>query len=1115
MTRLRLILRSAAYYRRAHLGVLAGTLLAGAVLTGALLVGDSVKYSLAQTALLRLGGITCAVSTGSRFFTPGLADRLAAARGARAAPALLLRGVVLRQGGNAGEEERQVNNVQVIGMGQNFAGPGPAPSRGGAAVNAKLAAQLGVGPGDRISLRVEKPSLLPRDAPLSSRRGDDTARGALRVESVMPDSRLGRFSLAANQAAPFNLFVDLDWLQETAGLMGKANLLVTREKSLTVEQLDAGLVKAWQIGDAGLTIREAGSHGFLQLESERIFMDPAVSRAALGAVAPGSPPVGCLTYLVNSISVVGESNRPAAPYSFVMAQTPSADRRLSVAPADMADDEIILNRWLADRLGAETDAMVSVAYYELTPANMLAERCRDFKLRGVVERAEIERERELGPRFPGLTDADRCADWDIGMPLEQDKVADKANEEYWNQYRATPKAFVTLKAGQDMWANRFGDLTAVRYPAEAWQADALRDQLRQRIDPAGIGLSFQPVGALAYRAVSEAIDFGGLFLGMSFFLIAAALMLTGLLFAFGVQQRSAEIGLLLAVGYVPAMVRRLLLAEGCVVAALGSIAGAALGTLYTRALLWGLGTCWKGAVAGTAIQYHAEPMTAWMGAALGFLCAVAALLLAIHRQVRKPARALLAGDDCEPVEKAGAAGLIRRRAGFYLSLAGVAGALAIVARAAIAGAQDVAPAFFMAGALLLASGLGLFRELLARLGAGGGTLTVRSLGRRHAGRRRGRSLAAAALLACGCFIVFAVSSTQEDPAAGGDARSSGAGGFALYGEATLPVQDDPGSPAGRRKLKLDLDPELAGVGIVPLKVRDGDDAGCLNLNRAQAPRLLGVDPRAMSARGAFRAVRGSDPWQLLEATLPDGCVPGLAGDLNTAQWGLKMKTGPARGGTLVYRDERGEEFKVRLVGSLPVRLSVFQGAVLLKTADFTAKYPSESGYRAFLADAPPGASRGVGDILARRLGKSGIDLVPSVQRLKEFSAVESTYRAMFLALGGLGLLLGSIGMGVVAMRNIAERRGELALLRAVGYSPGQVRRVVLAEHRLLLGAGLAVGIVASLVAMWPGLRAPGIRIPYPAMALLACGIAVFQLAWIGLCVRLALRPPPLHALRDE
>jgi len=99
------------------------------------------------------------------------------------------------------------------------------------------------------------------------------------------------------------------------------------------------------------------------------------------------------------------------------------------------------------------------------------------------------------------------------------------------------------------------------------------------------------------------------------------------------------------------------------------------------------------------------------------------------------------------------------------------------------------------------------------------------------------------------------------------ARSSGSGtgGFAFFGESTLPISND--------------------LGGVRLRVRDGDDASCLNLNRAQSPRLLGVDPNAMSARKAFLAKE--DVWQLLKQELPNGAVPALTGDADTLMWGLE------------------------------------------------------------------------------------------------------------------------------------------------------------------------------------------------------------------------------------
>ena len=88
-------------------------------------------------------------------------------------------------------------------------------------------------------------------------------------------------------------------------------------------------------------------------------------------------------------------------------------------------------------------------------------------------------------------------------------------------------------------------------------------------------------------------------------------------------------------------------------------------------------------------------------------------------------------------------------------------------------------------------------------------------------------------------------------------RDSGTGGFALIGESTMPVVQDLNTKAGREFYGLNAE-QLAGVNVVPLRVREGDVASCLNLNRAQKPRLLGVKPELLAGRFTF-AERGQGP----------------------------------------------------------------------------------------------------------------------------------------------------------------------------------------------------------------------------------------------------------------
>ncbi len=142
-------------------------------------------------------------------------------------------------------------------------------------------------------------------------------------------------------------------------------------------------------------------------------------------------------------------------------------------------------------------------------------------------------------------------------------------------------------------------------------------------------------------------------------------------------------------------------------------------------------------------------------------------------------------------------------------------------------------------------------------------------------------------------------------------------------------------------------------------------------------------------------------------------------------------------------------------------------------------------------------------------------LTPTSERLAAFNTVENTYLSIFAMLGGMGLLLGSVGLGVVVLRNVLERRGELALLRAVGFRVRALHWLVFSEHALLLALGLTVGVVSALVAVVPALRTPGTETPVVSLALTLAAVLVSGFLWTWGATALALRGPLLKALRNE
>ncbi|HPD14678.1 MAG TPA: ABC transporter permease [Planctomycetota bacterium] len=1144
-----LILRSLGHYWRTHAGVVLGALVSTAVLVGALAVGDSVRYTLRATALARLGGIEAALDAGSRFFEERLATdvekrlRTSPQERAMVAPVLRLRGVAANSDGTA-----RANNVQVLGADSRFwalAGSEGEPGiidapveagsvKGGPAdglfLNERLAAQLGVREGDDVLLRMDNPSMLSRDAPLVPTE-DATVAMRLAVAGIVSDAQGGRFGLQANQVAPHNAFVPLRLLQKRVGQAGRANLLLVGGAAgpTPPAAADAALKASCTLADLGLELRELPAQGVAELRTDRIFLDPATGAAAAKAF-PNA--LGVLTYFVNELRIEGRW----VPYSMVAALGPLSEAGAPppFLPPDLSEKEVVLSDWLARDTQAKLGDELLVTYYAVGPNRKLVEQTARFRIRAVAPMEGLAGDRDLMPNYPGLADIDNCRDWRPGIPIDLKRIR-KADEDYWAKHRGTPKAFISLAAGRKIWGNRFGDLTAIRIPAPPPRAQLERTLLAS-LDPADFGLAFRPVREEALRASTQALDFGQLFLGLSFFLIAAAVLLMGLLFVFGIEQRAEQVGLLLALGFTPRQVRRLMLAEGAILAVVGGVAGTFGGTLYTRGVVGALAGVWRGAVAGSAIRYHAATVTLLLGGCSGIVVAIAAMWLALRRQARRAPRELLAGAGVTLA----APKLKRRRLAPWLAAVAIAGALAIVAAMGARRDQAAAMGLFGAGALLLVGGLALSHAALAVRRTVSPAKRLGTLGWRNATRRRGRSLAVVGLLACASFLVFAVGANRKDPLADAARRSSGTGGFAFYGETALPVFEDLNTLEGRKAYGLD-DAVMKGVSVVPLRVREGDDASCLNLNRAQAPRLLGVRSEDLQSRGAFTLLKwlptrsDEDGWELLHVRLQDGVVAAI-GDEATVTWGL----GKGVGDMVEYTDGRGRPFRVLIAGI--IANSILQGNLLIAEDEFIRLFPADEGYRAFLVDCPmperPGQEirkiaalraaepharviSGLGHMdavnaeLSRCLEDVGLELMPAYRRLAEFGAVENTYLSIFQALGGLAMLLGSVGLGVVVLRNVMERRNELALLRAVGFRKRALVWLVLAEHWGLLALGLVAGTVSAVIAVLPALRSPGADVPYLSLGATLVVVAASGLLWTWLAAAAALRGPLLNALRNE
>src|SRR6185437_74328 len=268
---------------------------------------------------------------------------------------------------------------------------------------------------------------------------------------------------------------------------------------------------------------------------------------------------------------------------------------------ELGDDEILLNRWAADDFAAQGVKLkpgdpVRLTYFEPESTHgKVVESMKAFKLKAVVAMDGPSADRDFTPELQGVTDQESLANWDPPFPYDSTRVRstppNDQDEKYWDDYRATPKAFISLVTGRKLWGSRFGQTTSIRIPASKDDSRTdLAADLREALVPkqAELGFAFRPVKRQGLAASAGTTPFDVLFLSFSFFVIAAAVMLVMLLFRLGAEQRAREIGILLAVGLKLRQVRGILLAEGFFVAALGAAAGVAVGVGYAWMMLAGL-----------------------------------------------------------------------------------------------------------------------------------------------------------------------------------------------------------------------------------------------------------------------------------------------------------------------------------------------------------------------------------------------------------------------------------------------------------------------------------------------------------------------------------------------
>jgi len=1077
MSQFKFILKSAWFYRKLNLTIILGIALSTAILVGALIIGDSVRYSLQQITIQRLGKTSQVVTAGERLFGQHLAMDLATKTGVETTALLRTNGLGVVNGG-----EMRLNQLAVWGVDSVLGKFANHPEAfvlhdNQVAINENMVSLTGLKVGDEFLLRLNKLNTFPANTPFVSEK-EATLSFRVIVARVLKSDELGNLNLKNIQSAPRNVFINLHWLNRQMGLQHKANVLLVAP-GFTDTELANKLKNSWTLDDLSLTIRENQTLNYTELISDRVFVEPKVEQFCLNKI-PGSQAV--FSYFINEFTLNGKQS----PYSFV-----SSDPNLS-------GNQMEVSKWLADDLKINLHDTVRISYFEVGPLRRLVLKDTSLVVNRIYGLSGEKADQNLMPVIPGLSDAGNCRDWKTGVPVDLKKIRPQ-DEAYWKQYKGTPKAFVSLKTAQKLWKNRFGQSTAIRIPG--LKKDSFEKLLLAGLSPAQLGFEVKNVKHDGLAAASGGTDFGGLFVGLSFFVLFASVMLAFLLFRLYLGFRKTEIGTLTALGFSFPAIRKLFVAEASIFILAGILLGIPFSILYNRLILQAINTIWVDIVRTSIVNIHIRPVSLIMGSLIIAAMSITAVWLILTRFLKNEAIAL---------QRKNISGKAKSRQwslGLGLSL--LTFSFFLLFSLGFRSGEINPEMFFISGFCLLPGLILLFDFWMRRLSIPeiNNHFSLRTLLLKRIAVERRRNVMMVSFLSVGVFLVVSTGLNRKDLTTHADLPSSGTGGYDYFVETTMPILFDANTPKGKDELNIPQDAE-----VVQFQSQAGDDASCLNLNRISRPRIIACNPEAFDRRSAFSfATRTNDldaqhPWLTLNKTLSEDVIPAIT-DQTVIQWGLMKKIGD----TLLYKTEEGKDLKLKLVGGLAN--SVFQGNVLIAADHFNRVFPSVSGSNLFLIDTKDTTS--IVRDLKTGMRNYGPEISRTTDRLLLFYTIENTYLNIFLMLGALGLLIGTLGLGILIFRITFEQIPEYALLLSLGFRKSAISRIVMNEKLFLMIVSVSIGLIPAILSGLPTL----ISSLYTNLWLWLPGISVLVILsgtiFSLIAIRMAFKRDLVKGLREE
>jgi len=1081
-----IVRRSISYYLKGAVYQVVIIILLTAVITGSLMTGKSVRNSLKQTSFEKLGNTGILISSGIRYFDPALVDRMASETGVKCTGLLEIDGYCQRF--TTGQTAPRVKIYAVENDFFSFQGNEEIKiEKGDVAVNEQLASYLGLKKGDELMIRFNTISDIPSDAPFSP-GNDVTASVVLKTGNILKSENSGNFSLGISQITPLNIFINRADLTDANGKIPKINrLLFNNQKNISVKDIYSTLHNLLKPEDTGLSLRLIPKTGGYEIISDRIFIDQS-QVDEISKLSISSFPV--ITYLANSMV---HGNR-ATPYSFVSALDPSLYQGVPVG------NGIVINEWLAEDLNAGEGDTLKVSWYSPDPLNRLKEEKMDFIVRQVVKMQGLWSDSLLMPEFPGIAGSESCTDWDAGVEIKMDLIRRK-DEDYWNKFGGTPKAFINYEKGKELWAGNFGPATSIRFNKDVTENE-IRDKLKGLIDPYKSGFIIADLPQESIKAANEGVDFSTLFLSLGFFIILSALILLVLVVSTFYESKKDEVTTLFSIGFKNREIEKLLFLESGITAVVGAVLGALAGGLFNLIIIKALNSVWQGAVQTNTLISSFDPLSLVIGFAVTVILILVILKIKSSRFLK-----YLSKPETGKTNKPSA------RKNLLITVIFLTMTIVLIVLSFILDDYSTQLSY-SAGVMIFTTLILIIRQYyLGKQKTGIYSFRKKShISDSYYSFNPSQAIAPVIFLAAGLFAVIITGVNRMNLSDNMLKPSGGTGGYLLWGESSVPVRGSLTNEAGRKEYGLD-EPELKELSLVQARKTSGNDASCLNLNHIASPPLLGIDPSEFVRKGSFsfavkmEGIEVSNPWLTLDYAPANGTIYGIA-DQTVLQYGLKIKAGD----TLKIRTESGQVLNVIISAGL--KSSIFQGYVIIGSENFSRFFPSVPGSQIFLANGNPELAEFYKNTLTERLSEYGVHFEPAGERLTSFFIVTNTYLSVFTILGGIGMILGVAGLGLILIRNFNQRKRDFGLMLAEGFSVKSIRKIVFGEHSLILLAGIFTGIVSALVATRPSIMNNS-DLPWKTIAVMILLVLITGLAALAASVKSIKKDTLINRIRKE